>query len=114
MSFRGTLLVVFLFLLGVTFSGFASYSSTVINPKEEVEIDGAKLASQNCASCHGKDLTGAVGPNLHEKGAKLSADTIAAVIRDGVGTKMPGGILKDDKEIEAVAKYITTLGEEQK
>ena len=111
MSVRGIVLVLFLFVMGVTFSGVASYSSTVISPKEHTEIDGKKLAAQNCASCHGKDFKGAVGPSLVDRGSKLSADTIATIIKDGVGTAMPGGILKDDKEIQAVAKYITTLGE---
>ncbi|MBL0387953.1 cytochrome c [Tumebacillus sp. ITR2] len=114
MSFRGIIIVLSLFVLGVAFSGFAAYSETVVHPKEEVTIDGKKLAAQNCASCHGKDLTGSVGPNLHERGALLTEETIAQVIHDGVNGKMPpmgGGGLKSDKEVEAVAKYIASLSE---
>ncbi|MCX7568898.1 cytochrome c [Tumebacillus sp. DT12] len=111
MSVRGLLLVLFLFAMGVTFSGVASYSSTVIQHHEKPEISGEKLAAQNCASCHGKDFKGGAGPSLVDRGSKLSSETIAQIIKDGVGGDMPGGIIKDEKEIQAVAKYITTLGE---
>ena len=116
MSFRGIIIVLSLFVLGVAFSGFASYSQTIVTPHQEVAIDGAKLAKQNCASCHGKDLKGDVGPNLHAKGALLTEETIAQIIHDGVNGKMPpmgGGGLKNDKEVAAVAKYITSLGEQK-
>ncbi|MGZ4030854.1 MAG: c-type cytochrome [Tumebacillaceae bacterium] len=111
MSFKGTLMVLGLFILGVAFTGFASYSDTVMHPKVAEAIDGKKLASQNCASCHGQDLKGMNGSaNLHEKGQQLSVETIQQVIKDGVNGKMPENPGKlTDKEIEAVAKYITTL-----
>lgn len=120
MSFRGILMVLGLFILGVAFSGFASYSDTVMHPKETVELDGKKLTGQYCSSCHGKDLKGGKGPSLYEKGAKLSAETIAQVIRDGIegngkdSAGMPafaGGKLKDEKEIKAVAAYIKSLNQ---
>lgn len=120
MSLRGVLMVLGLFILGVGFSGFASYSDTVMHPKEKVEIDGKKLAGQYCSSCHGKDLKGDKGPSLYEKGAKLSAETISQVIHDGIegngkdSAGMPafaGGKLKDEKQIQAVVAYIKSLNE---
>lgn len=103
-------MVLFLFLLGVAFSGFASYQSTLEHHGEEVAIDAEKLAQQNCASCHGKDLNGSDNaPSLVERGSLLSEETIASIIRDGVGDKMPAGVIKNEKEILAVAKYITSL-----
>lgn len=114
MSFRGIIIVLSLFVLGVAFSGFAAYSETVVHPKEEVTIDAQKLAQQNCASCHGKDLKGDVGPNLYDRGALLTEESIAQIIHDGVNGKMPAmGGLKTDKEVAAVAKYITSLGEKK-
>ena len=121
MSFRGVLMVLGLFILGVAFSGFASYSNGVMHPKETVEIDGKKLAGQYCSSCHGKDFKGDKGPSLVDKGAKLSEETIAQVIRDGIAggadsAGMPafaGGKLKDEKQIQAVATYIKTLSEQK-
>jgi cytochrome c551 len=119
MSIRGILMVLGLFILGVAFSGFASYSSSVLHPAEEATIDGKKLASQHCASCHGKDLKGDKGPSLYKMGAKLSPETIEQIIRDGIAGDgkdsmgMPpfaGGSLKDDKEIAAVAQYVSSLG----
>lgn len=90
-----------------------------MHPKEQVQIDGKKLAGQYCSACHGKDLKGDKGPSLYEKGAKLSEETIAQVIHDGVEASgksagMPafaGGKLKDEKQIQAVAAYIKTLNE---
>ncbi|KEO83734.1 c-type cytochrome [Tumebacillus flagellatus] len=116
MSFRGIIIILSLFVLGVAFSGFAAYSETVVHPKEEVTIDAKKLVSQNCAACHGKDLKGDVGPNLHERGQLLTEETIAQIIHDGVNGKMPpmgGGGLKNDKQVEAVAKYIASLGDQK-
>lgn len=111
MSFKGTLIVLGLFILGVAFTGFASYSDTVMHPKVAAQIDGKKLASQNCASCHGQDLKGMNGSaNLHEKGQELSPEAIQQIIKDGVNGKMTAfsGKLKDD-QIAAIAKYISTL-----
>jgi cytochrome c551 len=111
MSFKGTLIVLGLFILGVAFTGFASYSDTVMHPKVAAQIDGKKLAAQNCASCHGQDLKGMKGSaNLHEKGQELSPEAIQQIIKDGVNGKMTAfsGKLKDD-QIAAIAKYITTL-----
>lgn len=112
MSIRGVGFVLVMFVLAVAFSSFASYSSTTINPKHHVEIDGEKLAKQNCAGCHGADFKGSdSAPDLHDRGSKLSAEAIAQIIRDGVGNMpaMAGGGLTDDKEVTAIAKYITEL-----
>ncbi|ARU62972.1 hypothetical protein CBW65_19775 [Tumebacillus avium] len=110
MSLRGIGIVLVLFVLGVAFSGFASYSADTFQHKEEKAIDAEKLVMQNCASCHGKDLKGTdLAPSLHEKGQKLSAETIQQIITDGVSPNMPEGLLKDHKEISAVANYITNL-----
>jgi cytochrome c551 len=114
MSLRGIGIVLVLFVLGIAFSGFAAYSADTFQHKEEKKIDAEKLVQQNCASCHGKDLKGSgSAPNLVERGQQLSAETIAQIITDGVAPNMPpyaGGNLKDPQEINAVARYITTLG----
>lgn len=69
-------------------------------------IDAAAVFKQNCASCHGQNLEGAVGPNLTKVGAKLTVDDITKIIKDG-GATMPGGLLKKQPEIQAVAKWLS-------
>ena len=72
---------------------------------------GATQFTAKCASCHGPELGGLIGPNLvdsswlHGKGTRLD---ILKVIREGVAEKgMPpwGPVMKKD-EIYAVAAFI--------
>src|SRR5690625_5280013 len=48
------------------------------------------LYKSSCASCHGDDLSGGVGPALDTIGNEMSADEIEDVIVNGVGTMPPG------------------------
>lgn len=59
---------------------------------------------QSCASCHGDDLSGGVGPDLSAVGASMSADEIEEVIENGVGS-MPAGLLSGD-DATAVAEWL--------
>ena len=79
--------------------------------KDGVLVLGAAQFNTKCASCHGQQLQGLVGPNLtdkfwiHGNGTRMD---IVKVIREGVADKgMPpwGPVLKKD-EIYAVAAYI--------
>ncbi|WP_438824207.1 cytochrome c551 [Bacillus sp. JJ1562] len=63
-----------------------------------------KIAQQNCASCHGADLTGAGAPDLSKIGSKYSQDEIADIIENGQGG-MPGGII-EGADKEAVASWL--------
>lgn len=54
-----------------------------------------EVYKKSCASCHGGDLSGGVGPDLTSVGSELSADQIETIINDGVGT-MPGGLVSAD------------------
>jgi len=58
----------------------------------------------SCASCHGQDLEGGVGPELNAIGASMSADEIEDVIINGVGS-MPPGLLSGD-DATAVAEWL--------
>ncbi|MGG1660930.1 YqzM family protein [Brevibacillus sp. NRS-1366] len=70
-------------------------------------IDAAAIFKQNCASCHGQNLEGIMGPNLTKVGATHSADDIAKIIKDGKPPAMPGGIIKKQPEIQAVAQWLS-------
>lgn len=58
----------------------------------EVSTDPEAIYANSCASCHGNDLSGGVGPDLTAVGASLSADEIEDIINNGVGS-MPGGLV---------------------
>ncbi|UOQ94382.1 cytochrome c [Halobacillus shinanisalinarum] len=71
----------------------------------DVDTQAAEQAyEQSCASCHGGDLTGAVGPNLTQVGSKYSADEIADIIKNGKG-QMPaqGGNVEN---VENLANWL--------
>lgn len=59
---------------------------------------------QSCASCHGDDLSGGVGPDLSAIGSSMSADEIEDVIENGVGS-MPAGLLSGD-DATAVSEWL--------
>ncbi len=63
-----------------------------------------ELYEQSCASCHGDDLSGEVGPDLTAVGSDHSADDILTIIEDGQGS-MPGGLLSGD-DAQEVADWL--------
>lgn len=71
--------------------------------------DAAALYLAHCASCHGGDRFGAIGPALlPDNLGRLGRAGAQAVIRDGrAGTKMPGFKADlDDQSIKALAAYV--------
>lgn len=61
-----------------------------------VDADAAEeLFENNCASCHGGDLSGGAGPDLTEIGSDHSADDIKDIIENGQGS-MPAQQVSDD------------------
>ncbi|AWO74759.1 cytochrome c [Geobacillus thermoleovorans] len=63
-----------------------------------------QIFKQNCASCHGQDLSGGVGPNLQKVGSKYSKDQIKDIIANGRGA-MPAGIIKGE-DADKVAEWL--------
>ena len=62
------------------------------------------LYKNNCASCHGQNLEGAVGPNLTQVGGKYTREQILEILKNGKGG-MPGGLVKND-DAENVASWL--------
>ncbi|MCM3590213.1 cytochrome c [Brevibacillus borstelensis] len=62
------------------------------------------LYKNNCASCHGQDLSGPVGPNLTQVGGKYTKEQILEILKNGKGG-MPGGLVKD-QDAETVAAWL--------
>ncbi|WP_257143996.1 cytochrome c551 [Bacillus sp. AFS002410] len=68
--------------------------------------NGEKFFKQTCASCHGGNLEGIIGPSLKKVGAKYSEKDIENIIHDGRGS-MPSGVLKGN-EAKSVAMWLAT------
>jgi cytochrome c oxidase cbb3-type subunit 3 len=74
------------------------------------EVEGAKIYNDNCAACHGPDMTGLVGPSLVDAewihGGEL--DDIRRTIRDGVPEKgmVQWGPILGEQKIDLVARYV--------
>ena len=65
-----------------------------------------QIYKQNCASCHGQDLSGGVGPNLQKVGSKYSKEQIKEIIANGRGA-MPAGIIKGE-DADKVAEWLAS------
>lgn len=84
-------------------------------PASEVEIDtehaGYAIYENSCMSCHGDSLQGgAAAPTL--VGTEYSAEEIAKIAKEGVGT-MPADQFKGtDEELEQLVEFIVTVNEE--
>ncbi|AMW98769.1 cytochrome c [Rummeliibacillus sp. G93] len=70
------------------------------------EADPEAIAQQKCISCHGDNLKGNVGPNLH--GTGLSEAEVKDILTKGKGGGMPAGLVQG-AELDAMAKYISGL-----
>jgi len=67
----------------------------------ETEDDPEAMFASSCASCHGDDLTGGMGPDLTSIGSDHSAEDIQEIIANGQGDMPPGTASPDEAEIIA-------------
>jgi mono/diheme cytochrome c family protein len=74
-------------------------------PFEGDAANGAVVFERECASCHGEDGVGGVGPRL--AGSGLDAAEVAAVVEQGRGV-MPAGIVSGQDQAD-VAAYVASL-----
>ena len=71
---------------------------------------GKQLFAANCASCHGVDASGQLGPNLHGVVQRLGEQGVFGVIRNGRGGMPPVSSINDQRVWQVVG-YVRTLGE---
>jgi len=71
---------------------------------------GKQLYAANCASCHGVDATGQLGPNLHGVAQRLGEQGVFTIIRNGRGGMPPVSSINDQRVWQVVG-YVRTLGE---
>lgn len=67
---------------------------------------GEEIYKNNCASCHGGDLSGGMGPELTTVGAKYSAEEIADIIDNGMGSMPAVNMTAEDRD--AVAEWLAS------
>ncbi|GAB3802830.1 cytochrome c551 [Virgibacillus kimchii] len=73
-----------------------------------VDVAAAEEAyQQSCASCHGQDLSGGAGPDLTDVGSRYSADEIANIIEEGIGS-MPAGTATGD-DVDLLANWLADM-----
>lgn len=72
--------------------------------EETVDASPEELFQNQCASCHGGDLSGGAGPNLQEVGSRYSAEEIQEIIVNGKGT-MPKGLYTGEQATQ-VAEWL--------
>ncbi|MDP4169322.1 MAG: cytochrome c [Bacillota bacterium] len=67
--------------------------------------EAANIFSQHCASCHGGNLEGGVGPKLADVGSRLTKAQIETRIKNG-GGGMPPGLIQG-AELTKVAEWLS-------
>ncbi|MGM9928162.1 MAG: c-type cytochrome [Bacillus sp. (in: firmicutes)] len=82
----------------------------VLGPEINQEDPGYAIYEQSCVGCHGGNLEGgAAAPKLF--GTGLTAEEIADIAVNGVGS-MPAGMFKGtDEELQVLAEFIANLEE---
>jgi len=58
---------------------------------------GKQLYAANCASCHGVDATGQLGPNLHGVVQRRGEQAIFGIVRNGTGGMPPVMSINDQR-----------------
>ena len=69
---------------------------------------GKQLYAANCASCHGVDATGQLGPNLHGVVERRGEQGVFGIVRNGMGG-MPPVVSINDQRVWQVIGYLRTL-----
>ena len=73
---------------------------------ETAGVDAETVYQNNCAMCHGADLSGGGAPELTAVGAKYSADEIKDIIQNGTGGMPPMPAVQGE-ELEALATWLS-------
>lgn len=65
---------------------------------------GEDVYQNNCAMCHGADLSGGGGPELTGVGSKFSAEELEDIIVNGTGSMPPQNVSGDD--LDALVSWL--------
>ena len=74
-------------------------------------VDGEALYNDECASCHGDDGGGGLGPSLQNLEESFPDQSeVVAIVTDGTGSMPSFGDDLSAEEIDAIVAYIYTFG----
>lgn len=74
-------------------------------------VDGEALYNDECASCHGDDGGGGLGPSLQNLEESFPDQSeVVAIVTDGSGSMPSFGDDLSAEEIDAIVAYIYTFG----
>ncbi|WP_080874503.1 c-type cytochrome [Oceanobacillus timonensis] len=68
---------------------------------------GEEVFQNNCASCHGQDLSGEAGPDLTEVGSTYSQDEIADIVENGTDGGMPSFSDMEDDDLDELTSWLS-------
>ncbi|CEI81207.1 cytochrome c' [Oceanobacillus oncorhynchi subsp. incaldanensis] len=66
---------------------------------------GEEVYRNNCANCHGADLSGNGGPELLDIGSKYSQEQIEDIVQEGIGS-MPPQSQVEGQDLEELASWL--------
>ncbi|GAX89753.1 menaquinol-cytochrome c reductase cytochrome b/c subunit [Effusibacillus lacus] len=105
----GAMIVAVIFMAWLTREAEVQHEAALAKnpPKKKVELPkdtaivdqadpAAKTFGTSCASCHGAELKGQLGPALLGIGNKYTPEQIEEIIKNGKPPGMPGGLVKGD------------------
>lgn len=87
----GILAIIILSFVGVNQREAIQLAEEGGAPVEEGEVstNPEEIYANNCAACHGADLSGGMGPELATVGSNFSADEVVEIIQQGTGSMPP-------------------------
>jgi putative heme-binding domain-containing protein len=91
-----------------------SRAASQASPADKLTADdiamGKQLYAANCASCHGVDAAGQLGPSLHGVVQRLGGQGVFGIVRNGRGGMPPVSSINDARVWQVIG-YLRTVGE---
>jgi mono/diheme cytochrome c family protein len=101
---RRQLALVVVLLLSLLLSGCASEVALPADAEPELRA-GADVYRARCASCHGADGAGAIGPSLSEIETRLDDNGQREIVVTGRNAMPSFGNTLSESDIDAVVRY---------
>ncbi|WP_404454274.1 cytochrome c [Virgibacillus necropolis] len=96
-----------LLVVAIVLSACGGNDSATVEPTDNADknmTEAEKVFQNNCATCHGSDLSGGAGPDLTEVGSRYSKEEIAQIIKNGKNS-MPAGLI-EGTDVELIASWL--------
>ncbi|MFD1067685.1 c-type cytochrome [Oceanobacillus locisalsi] len=94
-------------LLGILFVlGACGNADDTTDTSEENLETGEEVYRNNCANCHGADLSGNGSPELTDIGSKYSQEQIEDIVQEGTGS-MPPQTQVEGEDLQELSSWLT-------